>query len=279
MIELARAEDLLDIRTATFDAEATWVDIARVHDQRFVEAVRHGRPTELAQSQGFRWSPEFADALVRIWNGQYAAAKLALESKGIIFHPVSGAHHAGFSRGSAFCTFNFLAGIGLRLMREGSVNNTGIIDLDSHTGNGTFFWVKDEPGLAAFDISGGDWLGGAEHPYWSEYYVARNAVRYTEWLGRLPAWLDRNKPEIVFYQAGMDCWEHDRVGGIDGVTEKLLGVRDRFVLMHLTQREIPVVISLGGGYEERSPVLHVETARIAAGLLRGGAGVGHAACV
>jgi len=63
---------------------------------------------ELAQSQGFRWSPEFADALARIWNGQFVAAKMALDTKGIVFHPVSGAHHAGFSRGSGFCTFNFL---------------------------------------------------------------------------------------------------------------------------------------------------------------------------
>ena len=30
------------------------------------------------------------------------AAKLALDPGGIVFHPVSGAHHAGFSRGSAF---------------------------------------------------------------------------------------------------------------------------------------------------------------------------------
>jgi acetoin utilization deacetylase AcuC-like enzyme len=86
-------------------------------------------------------------------------------------------------------------------------------------------------------------------------------------LERLPDWLDRTHPEIVFYQAGVDCWEHDTVGGIDGVTEKFLGVRDRFVLAHLVRREIPVVINLGGGYETASPALHVHTARIAADLL------------
>jgi acetoin utilization deacetylase AcuC-like enzyme len=278
VIELAQAEDLLDIRIATFDAEATWADIARVHDQRFVEAVRHGRPKEVAQSQGFRWSPEFADALVRIWNGQYAAAKLALETGGIVFHPVSGAHHAGFSRGSGFCTFNFLAGIALRTIRERLVNATGIIDLDAHTGNGTFYWVENEPGLAAFDISGGDWLGNVTYPSWAEYYVAHNAVQYAQFLERLPAWLDRTKPEIVFYQAGIDCWEQDGVGGIDGVTAEFLSVRDRFVLGHLVQREIPTVINLGGGYEAHSPELHVLTARIAVDLLQDQARVGVEIC-
>ena len=250
-----------------------------VHDQRFVDAVRTGKPRALAESQGFRWSPTFAEALARIWNGQYAAAKLALESGGVIFHPVSGAHHAGFSRGPAFCTFNFLAGIGLRLMREKLVNATGIIDLDAHTGNGTFFWVKDERGLAAFDISGGDWLGVVTYPEWAEYYVAHDAVQYAQSLERLPNWLDRAKPEIVFYQAGMDCWEQDGVGGIDGVTAQFLGVRDQFVLAQLVERGVPVVINLGGGYEPRSPSLHVETARIAAALLRGSAGLGQATCV
>ena len=278
MIELAQAEGLLDIQTPAFDAEAAWADIARVHDQRFVEAVRHGRPKELAQSQGFRWSPEFADALARIWNGQYAATKLALDTKGIVFHPVSGAHHAGFSRGSAFCTFNFLAGIALQAIRERLVDATGIIDLDAHTGNGTFYWVENEPGLAAFDISGGDWLGSVTYPSWAEYDVAHNAVQYGQFLERLPAWLDRTTPEIVFYQAGVDCWEQDGVGGIDGVTAEFLSVRDRFVLGHLAQRATPAVVNLGGGYETVSPELHVQTARVAVGLQREDVRVGLGIC-
>jgi acetoin utilization deacetylase AcuC-like enzyme len=105
------------------------------------------------------------------------------------------------------------------------------------------------------------------YPSWAEYYVAHNAVQYAQFLERLPEWLDRTKPEIVFYQAGMDCWEQDGVGGIDGVTAEFLSGRDRFVLGHLMQREIPTVINLGGGYETHSPELHVLTARIAADLL------------
>ena len=60
VIELAQAEDLVELRQAPFDDDAAWADIATVHDQAYVEAVRTGEPRRLAESQGFRWSPAFA---------------------------------------------------------------------------------------------------------------------------------------------------------------------------------------------------------------------------
>jgi len=131
---------------------------------------RSNTPRQLAGSQGFCWSPEFAAALARIGNGHYVVATLAPETGGIVFHSVSDTHGAGFSRGSAFCTFNFLAGTGFLLMRASRIGITGIIDLDSHTGSGTFFWVKDEPDLTAFDISGNDSFGNVAYPSRAEYY-------------------------------------------------------------------------------------------------------------
>ena len=270
VIGLARAEDLLDTRTAPFDLEATLADIARVHDPAFVAAVLTGRPVDLAESQGFRWSPAFAESVARIWSGQHAAALLALETGRFVFHPVSGAHHAGLRRGSAFCTFNFLAGIAFRLMRERRAWTVGIVDLDAHTGNGTIDFAVDDPRLACFDISGARWLDTLPLPPWVEHRVARNATQYTESLSHLPAWLDEHEPDLVFYQAGVDCWERDAVGGIAGVTARFLAERDETVLLELAARGIPAVINLGGGYESESPALHVQTARIARGIVAQG---------
>lgn len=249
-----------------FDVEATWADIARVHDPKYANAVKTGKPLRMAQSQGFTWSPDFADAVARIWNGQFAAALLALATGGMVFHPVSGAHHAGVKSGMGFCTLNFLAGAGLRLLREGKALRVGIIDLDAHQGNGTFEWVKTCSGPAHFDISGGDW-GVRDVPDWAEYHVVSDSVGYAKALERLGHWLDQTKPQAVLYQPAVDCWEQDRVGGIAGVTADFLSWRDRFVLTHLLEWKIPVVINLGGGYETRSPELHVETARVAVELL------------
>ena len=76
VVRMARDEGLLDLRSMPFDAEAAWADIATVHHQAYVDAVRTGAPRHLANSQGFDWSPEQADAVARIWSGHIAACRM-----------------------------------------------------------------------------------------------------------------------------------------------------------------------------------------------------------
>ena len=127
VVRAALDEGLLDIREVPFDSDATWTDIACVHAAEYVRAVRTGVPRALAESQGFDWSPAFAEAVALIWNGHIAACRLAL-GEPVIFHPVSGAHHAGRRHGTGFCTFNFLVGAGRRLLDAGLVRRVLVID-------------------------------------------------------------------------------------------------------------------------------------------------------
>ena len=267
VVALGMSEGLLLVRgTNDFEPGRVWADIARVHDPAYAEAVRTGLPRGRAEAQGFTWSPEFAEAVARIWHGQEVASRLALSEGGFVFHPVSGAHHAGYAHGSAFCSLNFLAGAALKMLNEGLVSTVGIIDLDAHQGNGTWEWVEHNARLAHFDIAGGSW-GVASDLARAPYLIADNAEEYWQHLRTLEAWLGLTKPGLVFFQAAMDCWERDSVGGIAGLDEMFLRARDRFVLTELIKRRTPVVINLGGGYEEDSPRLHVETARVAAEVL------------
>src|SRR5450759_55917 len=99
---VALARELLDIRTDdTYDREAIIADVCRTHDPTYVRAVVTGTPRHLAESQGFRWSPKFADSVLRIWSGHIAACRLALD-EGLVLHPVSGSHHAHYHRGGRF---------------------------------------------------------------------------------------------------------------------------------------------------------------------------------
>jgi acetoin utilization deacetylase AcuC-like enzyme len=262
VVRLAQAEGLLDICDVPFDPERTWADIATVHDPVYVEAVRSGSPRQLAESQGFRWSSEFADAVARIWSGHAGACRLAL-SEGMVLHPVSGAHHAPASRGSGFCTFNFLAGAARTMLREG-LEGVAIVDLDAHPGDGTYRHEGGNPRVALFDIAGGAWVP-VRNDSRVEYRVARSAASYREALQNLPAFLDRTKPRLVQYQAGMDPFEDDPVGGIDGVDEAFLRWRDAFVLEEVRRRGIPTVVNLAGGYVEGvSERLHLNTVRVMA---------------
>jgi len=259
VVNLARAEGLIELRSTPFDADATWTDIATVHDPTFVEAVKTGQPRHLAQSQGFTWSSAFADAAGRIWSGHIAACRAALHA-GMVLHPVSGAHHAGYARGSGFCTFNFLVGAARAMVQDGA-GRQAIVDLDAHPGDGTYTLTRGDHGIALFDIAGGSWVD-VRNDHRVEYHVARDATGYREALNRLPAFLDRVRPALVQYQAGMDPFEDDPVGGIDGITEAFLIERDRFVIEQVRARGIPLVVNLAGGYVRGvSERLHVNTIR------------------
>jgi len=268
VVRAALDEGLLDIRAVPIDVEATWADIASVHAGAYVDAVRKGDPRRLAESQGFDWSPAFGESLALIWNGHVAACRLALDEK-VVFHPVSGAHHAHRETGSGFCTFNYLVGAGRRLLDEGDIARVLIIDLDFHQGNGTHALVVDDERFGLFDIAGSNWIGEFETE--RHYYkVVRGPEEYQGHLRSLPAAIDRFKPDLVQYQAGMDCHWRDPIGGIDGIDEDFLAERDRFVIKEVAGRGIPLVINLAGGYQEdgTSQRLHVQTARIAVEVLR-----------
>ena len=266
-IDVARRVRELGIATEVqppYDEEDAWASVMQVHDHRYVRAVRKGEPRELAESQGFRWSPRFADAVSRIWAGHQHAVRLALETGGTVFHPVSGAHHAGRAHGSGFCTFNFLLGGSLEVER-GGYDAGAVVDLDTHQGNGTYELTAGST-LGLFDISG-SYYGIPEHASKiSVYKVVRDAGAYWAILGLLPYWLDKLKPRLVQYQAGMDCHEDDGMGGIPGVDAAFLARRDRLVIRACLDQKIPLVVNLAGGYQEGGVTvgLHVQTAEILA---------------
>jgi acetoin utilization deacetylase AcuC-like enzyme len=65
------------------------------------------------------------------------------------------------------------------------------------------------------------------------------------------------RPEIVFYQSGVDGLAADRLGRL-ALTQSGLKERDRIVFEFVSERAIPVVVTLGGGYSE--PIEHTVTA-------------------
>jgi len=143
-------------------------------------------------------------------------------------------------------------------------HRVAIIDLDAHPGDGTYRLSRGREGIALFDIAGGSW-GDVRNDHRVEYHVARDATGYREALNRLPMFLDRVRPAFVQYQAGMDPFEDDPVGGIDGITEAFLIERDRFVVEQVCGRGIPLVVNLAGGYVRGvSERLHVNTIRVMA---------------
>jgi acetoin utilization deacetylase AcuC-like enzyme len=79
-------------------------------------------------------------------------------------------------------------------------------------------------------------------------------------------------PDIIFFQSGVDTLHSDRLGRLS-LTAEGLRRRDDLVLAGARCRNVPVVITLGGGYAEpieATVSAHANTFRIAAQTMGSG---------
>lgn len=187
-----------------------------------------------------------------IARGSYECALHALHD-GIAMNIAGGTHHAYADRGEGFCVFNDFALSARLLLRAGLVERILIADLDVHQGNGTAHIFRDEPRVFTFSMH-----GERNYPLRKERSDLDIGLpdgtadrAYLDTLGRVfPELLDSLAPQIVLYLAGVDVLAGDKLGrlalSMDGCRQ-----RDRLVLEACKNRDIPVVVSMGGGYSAR----------------------------
>ncbi|MGD9510742.1 MAG: histone deacetylase [Geminicoccaceae bacterium] len=183
--------------------------------------------------------------------GTVLTARLALEH-GVACNTAGGSHHAFAGFGSGFCVFNDVAVASRLLLAEGAVRRILVIDLDVHQGDGTAAMLADEP--RAFTLSVHCRTNFPARKQQSDLDVALDAevgdAAYLELLDRLlPALLDRVRPELVFYNAGVDPHHDDRLGRM-ALTDAGLAERERLVLGAVRSRGLPLACVVGGGYAE-----------------------------
>ncbi len=237
---------------------ATEGELALAHSPAWVEAVVSGSLSAASQREiGFPWSPRLVERSLRSVGATIAAARSAL-AEGVAANLAGGTHHAYADRGSGYCVFNDIA-VAARLMqaewhrRHRSLLRVAVIDLDVHQGNGTASIFRDDPTVFTLSMH-----GARNFPFRKEASDLDVELPdgcgdddYLEALDRaLAALWDRHAeglPGLVFYLAGADPHEGDRLGrlklGFEGLAE-----RDRRVLQALRERRIPVALSMGGGY-------------------------------
>jgi acetoin utilization deacetylase AcuC-like enzyme len=63
----------------------------------------------------------------------------------------------------------------------------------------------------------------------------------------VPRLLDAVQPDLVFYLAGADPYEGDRLGRLK-LTVEGLQARDHYVFRQCAARNLPVAVTMSGGY-------------------------------
>jgi acetoin utilization deacetylase AcuC-like enzyme len=249
---------------------ATDEELLRVHDRGYVGRVFSGTLTRDEQRRiGFPWSEPLVERSLRSTGAAIDAAAAAVED-GIAASLAGGTHHAGTSWGEGFCVFNDTAVAAREMQARGAARQVLILDCDVHQGNGTAEIFAADPTVFTMSIHGARNFPLRKHPSSldvplddgtdDDAYLAALAPAVVESFGR-------GRPDLVFYIAGADPYEHDRLGRLR-LTKQGLFDRDRMVLDAARAAGVPLAIVLGGGYSADLDAIvdiHAATMLMAAG--------------
>ena len=243
-------------------------DLRLVHDAAYVDAVLTGTVArEIQRRIGFPWSPQMVERSRRSVGATIAAAHAALD-EGVAANLAGGTHHAFADRGEGFCVFNDVAVAARVLQRDQLARRIAIVDLDVHQGNGTAAIFSGDESVFTFSMH-----GDKNFPFKKELsdldVPLADGTGDDEYLSllqpHLTAVLNRHQPDFVFYLAGADPFEGDRLGRIK-MTIHGLKRRDEIVLEACTKARLPVAISMSGGYAtdiDAIVAIHTNTIRTA----------------
>lgn len=234
--------------------------LAGLHDADYLQAFLEG-DEPLASRQGIRWSPAVRDATLAMLGGQLAAAETALR-EGIAMNVARGFHHAVHATGSGFCPINGLA----MLAHAMPERRIFVIDCDEHGGNGTEDFAARLDNLYNVSIFGTRFgcRGGVRSWAYQVRVQEEGFGQYLQALAAAESLLDLHRPDLLVYQAGADCHEHDPKS-LSRMTSHQLFLRDLNVFRMARERQLPVLFLVAGGYQDADRVarLNANTVRAA----------------
>ena len=228
---------------------ASWEDLRLVHTGDYITAIEQGTLSREAQRRiGFPWSPQMVERARRSVGATVAAARAALEDGGAA-NLAGGTHHAFPDHGGGYCVFNDVAVAARVLQRDCGTTRVAVVDCDVHQGDGTAAIFRDDHSVFTLSLH-----GARNYPFKkqaSDLDVELDDGTGDEpYLAHLAHCLDvvfDSNPDVVFYLAGADPYEGDRLGRLK-LTINALHQRDTLVFNRCREANLPVVITMSGGY-------------------------------
>lgn len=243
----------------------------RVHTTNYVQDLLDMNLDKKAiRKIGFPLSQTLIDREFIIAGGTLEGSLKALET-GVAFNIAGGTHHAYPAHGEAFCLLNDQAIAAQYLLDQKRVKKILIVDLDVHQGNGTAVIFQGNKKVFTLSMH-----GEKNYPFRKEKSDLDIGLpdgagdeEFLEQLERtLPVLIDQERPDFIFYLAGVDLLSTDKLGRL-GMSISGCKARDYFVFDLCYKRGIPIQCSMGGGYSQdikRIIEAHANTYRIARDL-------------
>jgi acetoin utilization deacetylase AcuC-like enzyme len=244
------------------------VDVLRVHTAKYLEDLNNlSLDKRAARKLGFPLSEELVERELRIAQGTIEGCLKAIETK-VAMNIAGGTHHAYTDHGEAFCLLNDQAIAARYLQHYGHAEKVLIVDLDVHQGNGTAEIFQNDDSVFTFSMH-----GAGNYPFKKETsdldIALPDGTDDTTFLKELeqhlPDLIAQEKPDFIFYLAGVDVLATDKLGRL-GMTLQGCKKRDVFAFSafakanHTSKPFIPVQCSMGGGYSPE--IRHIVDAHV-----------------
>ena len=224
--------------------------VSRVHTQSYIDKLLSLQLSKQEiRKSGFPLSQALVDREQIIAQGTINNVHYAIES-GVSMNIAGGTHHAFSDRAEAFCFFNDQAIAAQYVLDQGIAQRVAIVDLDVHQGNGTAEIFSTVPEVFTFSMH-----GKANYPFKKEQsdldVELDSSISDEAYLQLLEQHLkeihQKFEPQFIFYLSGVDILESDKLGKLN-LSIQTCKRRDALVLSYAKHYQIPVQISMGGGY-------------------------------
>jgi acetoin utilization deacetylase AcuC-like enzyme len=261
------------LKTDFFEPEIIPIEtVLRIHTKEYVsDLLDLTLDARAARKIGFPLSKELVERELRIAQGTILGSEKAFETI-VAFNIAGGTHHAYSNRGEAFCLLNDQAIAAQYLLDKKLAKKILIIDLDVHQGNGTAEIFQKNDNVFTFSTH-----GKSNYPFKKETSDLDIAFEdntsdedFLKTISEIiPKLIAQQKPDFIFYLAGVDILASDKLGklgcSIDGCKK-----RDEIVFQNCERYQIPVQVSMGGGYSPEIKTIieaHANTYRVAKDIL------------
>ena len=271
--ERVEQEDICEPGELRVPHAATDAEILRAHNPSYLRKVITGELTPKETRRiGFPWSEMMIERSRRASGGTLDACRAALE-EGLAANLAGGTHHAFADHGEGFCVLNDSAIAAHTLRDEGLVEKVIVLDTDVHQGDGSAAILQEDPCIFTFSIH-----GAKNYPFRKEISDLDIALpdgtddgAFLEALATgLKQALDHARADLAIFLAGADPFVDDRLGRLS-VSKEGLAERDRLVFASCRERNVPVAVTMAGGYAREvsdAVDIHFQTVQTAATLLR-----------
>lgn len=235
--------------------EATVEELASTHCPDYIQRYMTGKLTDMeVRKTGFPWSMEHVRRSTSSVGGTLAATRAVLRNPHALIagHLAGGTHHAFYDYGEGFCIFSDIAVAANIALREfpDLVKQIVIIDLDVHQGNGNAVLFQQRKEVFTFSMH-------CKENYFSKKQLSDIDIEVDkdasdeEYLSRLRTWLpylvDTLNPDLVFFQAGVDVSQYDKLGKLS-LTREGISRRNKMLFDYTVRKGVKCVVTMGGGY-------------------------------